>query len=40
MIKKIFVLTSNQNKKKKIKMVSFGQREVILIKIQIEFYIR
>lgn len=39
MIKKIFVLTSNQNKKK-IKMVSFGQREVILIKIQIEIYIR
>lgn len=29
-----------QSKLKKIKMVSFGQREVILIKIQIEFYIR
>lgn len=29
-----------QSKLKKIKMVSFGQREVILIKIQIEIYIR
>lgn len=35
-IKKIFVLTSNQNKKK-IKMVSFGQREVILIKYRSNF---